>query len=120
MLIVHILQIVQYRAILCIQYCSYTILYFCSRDHHVPIFSIFYTSNSMFLKAVPKALLNKSQIFNEMNKLYGHCVDNILQIVDYNIRQGFRRFYTTVFAILRLNLCELIISSSTVSFVISQ
>ena len=50
----------------------------------------------MFLKAVPKALLNKSQIFNEMNKLYGHCVDNILQIVDYNIRQGSRRFYQEI------------------------
>ena len=50
----------------------------------------------MFLKAVPKALLNKSQIFNDINKLYGYCVDNILQIVDYNIRQGFRRFYPEI------------------------
>ena len=50
-------------------HCSYTILYFCSRDRHVPIFSIFYTSNSMFLKAVPKALLNKSQIFNDINEI---------------------------------------------------
>ena len=48
----------------------------------------------MFLKAVPKALLNKSQIFNDINENHRtqkfKMYTAIVLTSFYNIRQGFR------------------------------